>query len=123
MAKKQFEEETLWTLYSLQDGVTSVSPSSYKNRGNGSCHFIESFFNLRDESSESQLSKMVLHSGYTDILFDGSYGLSDRIVNGDKYRVMTFNTSGNIEDMPNVKYVKSTNNYFPGTYISANIIF
>lgn len=121
--KKQFEEETLWTLYSLQDGVTSVSPTSYKNRGNGSCHFIESFFNLRDESRESLHSKMVLHSGYTDILFDGSYGLSDRVVNGDKYRVMTFNKSGNIEDMPDVKYVRSTHDYFPGTYISANIIF
>lgn len=121
--KKQFEEETLWTLYSLQDGVTSVSPSRYKNRGNGSCHFIESFFNLRNESQERELSRMVLHSGYTDILFDGSYRLGDREVNGDKYRVMTFNKSGDIEDMPDVNYVKSTDYYFPGTYICANIIF
>lgn len=56
---------------------------------------------------------MTLHSGNTNIVFDGRYGLQDRIVNGDKYRVMRFNDTGDIEDMPDVNYVKSTNNYFP----------
>lgn len=44
---KTFDEETLWTLYSLQDGVTSISPQAYSHRGNGSLRFIESFFNLK----------------------------------------------------------------------------
>ena len=41
--QRKFEEENLWTLYALQEGVTSVSPKDYK-RGNGSIRFIESFF-------------------------------------------------------------------------------
>ena len=121
--KKLFEEESLWTLYSLQDGVTSVSPDLYKHRGNGSCRFIESFFNLRTNNSDNNLSKMTLQSGRTNIVFDGKYDVRERVVNGDVYKVMTFNTSGNIEDKPDTQYVKTTDYYFPGTFICANIIF
>lgn len=120
---KKFEEETLWTLYSLQDGVTSVSPEQYPYRGNGSLRFIESFFNLKNEATDDGKSKMILHSGSTEILFDGTYTPSDRILSGVTYKVMTFNKSGNIEDKPDMKYVQTTSHFFPGTFISANIIF
>lgn len=119
---KTFDEETLWTLYSLQDGVTSISPQAYSHRGNGSLRFIESFFNLKNMDSEDKLSKMVLQSGHTKIVFDGTYGTTERVVNNNRYRVMTFNKSNNIEDAPDTKFVKRTNFYFPGTFIFANII-
>lgn len=121
--RNTFEEESLWTLYSLQDGVTSISPELYQHRGNGSCRFIESFFNLRTNKDDNGLSKMTLQSGKTNIIFDGKYNTCDRIVNGDKYKVMTFNESGDIEDKPDTQYVKTTEYYFPGTFICANIIF
>ena len=35
---------------------------------------------------------------------------------------MTFNNSGNIEDKPDNKYVQCVDNYFPGTFISAQIL-
>lgn len=121
--RNTFEEESLWTLYSLQDGVTSVSPNLYEHRGNGSCRFIESFFNLRSNNNDNKLSRMTLQSGKTSIIFDGKYGVTERVVNGDNYKVMTFNTSGNIEDKPDTQYVRTTDFYFPGTFICANIIF
>lgn len=117
-----FDEESLWTLYSLQDGVTSISPQKYSQRGNGSLRFIESFFNLKNVDREDKTSKMVLQSGHTNIIFDGTYGTAERIVNNNKYRVMTFNETNNIEDAPNTKFVKHTDLYFPGTFIYANII-
>ena len=44
--QRKFEEENLWTLYALQEGVTSISPKDYKRR-NGSIRLIESFFNIK----------------------------------------------------------------------------
>ena len=118
----RFDEESLWTLYSLQDGVTSVSPQEYSQRGNGSLRFIESFFNLKNMDREDKLSKMVLQSGHTNIVFDGTYGTAERVVNKHRYRVMTFNQSNDIEEVPDTKFVKRTDFYFPGTFIYANII-
>lgn len=118
----RFDEESLWTLYSLQDGVTSVSPQEYSQRGNGSLRFIESFFNLKNMDREDKQSKMVLQSGHTNIVFDGTYGTAERVVNKNRYRVMTFNRSNDIEEVPDTKFVKRTDFYFPGTFIYANII-
>lgn len=119
---KTFEEESLWTLYSLQDGVTSVDPAIYSRRGNGSLRFIESFFNLKGDDRNDNISKMTLQSGNTNIIFDGTYKVTDTVVKGQNYKVMTFNKSGNIEDKPDTRFVKYVENYFPGTFITANIV-
>lgn len=113
-----FKEESLWTLYALQEGITSVSTKKYK-RGNGSIRFIESFFNIKGvNGNEDDLSRLSILSGNTKITFDGKYKIREK----DKFKVMTFNESGNIEDKPNRKYVKYDNEYFPGTLISAKIL-
>lgn len=122
---KTFEEETLWTLYSLQEGVTSIPPIEYKKRGNGSIQFIESFFNIKGSNNgEDSFSKMAILSGNTSIMFDGKYAITERKdANGDNFKYMTFNKSGNIEEKPDSKYVKYVDEYFPGTIISAKILF
>lgn len=118
----KFEEETLWTLYALQEGVTSVSKESYK-RGNGSIRFIESFFNIKGSSDSDSISRMTILSGKTKILFDGKYCITERkSSNGEIHKAMTFNSTGNIEDKPDVKCVMHTDNYFPGTLISAELL-
>jgi hypothetical protein len=117
-----FEEESLWTLYALQQGITSVSINSSK-RGNGSIQFIEGFFNLKGTNENAdKLSRMAIISGNTTILFDGKYGIQNKIIGKEKFKVMTFNKSNNIEDKPDNKYVKYNDNYFPGTLISARIL-
>lgn len=117
--KKCFEEETLWTLYALQQGVTSIAG---KKRGNGTIQFIRSFFNIKGNQIADDVSRMTICSGNTQILFDGKYGITEKIDDKGKYNMMTFNDSGNIEDMPDKNYVTYTNTYFPGTIISANIL-
>ena len=102
--------------------MTSVSPQRYSQRGNGSLRFIESFFNLKNVDGEDEVSKMVLQSGHSNIVFDGTYGTAERMVNNHKYRVMTFNESNDIEEAPDTKFVRHTDFYFPGTFIYANII-
>lgn len=116
--KKQFEEETLWTLYALQDGVTRFS--DWK-RGNGTMRFIEKFLDLKGNESDD-FSKMVITSGHTRIIFDGSYSIVEVNKHGDKiFKMMTFNNSGSIEDMPDSRYVIYEPNYFPGTMISVKL--
>ena len=113
------EEETLWTLYALQEGVTSTN----KNRGNGSIQFIESFFNMKDDKNYDDISKMTIISGNTNITFNGLYAITEKEIDGDNFKFMTFNKTGNIEDKPDKKFVKFVDNYFSGTMISAEILF
>ena len=118
----KFEEETLWTLYALQEGVTSI-PYRQNKRGNGSIQFIESFFNIKGSTEVDNISKMSIVSGQTRIIFDGKYNIRSKInTDGDKFQVMTFNDSGNIEDKPDNNYVYCAEHYFPGTLISAKIL-
>lgn len=118
----KFEEESLWTLYALQEGVTSVSTKEYK-RGNGSIRFIDSFFNIKGSQSVDNISKMSILSGKTRIIFDGKYQIVTKKNNsGDTFHIMTFNQSDSIEDKPDGEYVYSTKHYFPGTMISARIL-
>lgn len=119
---RSFDEESLWTLYALQEGITSVSTKKYK-RGNGSIRFIESFFNLKgDSQNNDKISKLSIISGNTSIIFDGTYGISDKTVGNDLFKVMTFNNSGNIEDKPDKSFVRHRKDYFPGTIITAKIL-
>jgi hypothetical protein len=120
--KGEFEEESLWTLYALQEGVTSVSQDSYK-RGNGSIRFIESFFNIKGSEQVDNISQMSIVSGRTRIIFNGKYCISPKTnANGEEFKVMTFNKSGNIEDKPDNECILYSKNYFPGTMISAKIL-
>jgi hypothetical protein len=118
--RKKFEEETLWTLYALQDGVTRMT--DWK-RGNGAIRFIESFINLKGDTYTDEISKMVITSGHTRIIFDGKYQITKqkRGVENKEFKMMTFNASGNIEEMPDENYVKYEDNYFPGTIISVKL--
>jgi hypothetical protein len=118
--EKEFEEETLWTLYALQQGVTSVPD---RKRGNGSINFIESFFSLKGDMENDDSSFLTIMSGNTRITFDGKYKIVEiqKGNSGKPFKMMTFNDSGNIEDKPDEKYVTFADNFFPGTLITAKI--
>ena len=122
MSAGEFEEETLWTLYSLQEGVTSVSPEEFSHRGTGSIQFIKSFFNLNGDNDLNAFgSRLNILSGHTWILFDGTYKIVERTNENGTFSYMTFNSTGDIADKPDKNFVQHVPNYFPGTIISARI--
>lgn len=122
--RQKFQEETLWTLYSLQEGVTTVSKEKYKKRGHGSIRFIESFFNIKGNMKADSSSKMAILSGNTSLIFDGKYNIVEKTdSSGENFKIITFNESDDISDAPDEKYVKYVTEDFPGTLISAKIIF
>jgi hypothetical protein len=118
--KASFEEETLWTLYALQEGITS----KLKKRGNGSIQYIENFFKLKGDMQKDNISSMVIVSGNARIIFDGTYSVIEKIKEGSnrEYKYITFNESGEINEEPNGKFVNFAPNFFPGTLISARIL-
>jgi hypothetical protein len=119
--KAKFEEETLWTLYSLQEGVTSIE--NWK-RGKGTIRFLDRFFKLKgDGGVNDEISKLTLISGNTKIIFDGTYPLKEVPKENSKLpiQVMTFNDSGDISELPNEKFVTFVPQNFPGTLITAKI--
>jgi hypothetical protein len=116
---RRFEEETLWTLYSLQDQVSSVAPT----RGNGTIQFIESFLDLRN-NDEEKISKLVLLSGNSRILFDGKYRTAlkpKESEDEDDYKIITFNEEKSLDEKPDPDYVTFVEHFFPGTMIYARI--
>lgn len=116
--KPDFAEESLWTLYSLQDGVTSKD--NYKKRGNGSIRFIESFINLKGAGLfKDPISSMRIFSGNTRIIFEGTYQVK---MGDNNCKIITFNNSGKIEDKPDKNFVNFADHYFPGTMIAAKIL-
>ncbi len=118
-AKKEFTEETLWTLYALQGGVTSVPDQI---RGDGTIRFIDSFFKIKGDSSVDHESHLYLLSGSTRIDFDGTYRpVSYTDSEGNLREIISFNESGSLEEKPNPTYVKSVESYFPGTAIYARL--
>lgn len=123
-SKNIFSESTLWTLYSLQDGVTSTDPNIYSRRGNGSIQFIEKFFSFSENNNNNTYnsSKLVIISGNSRILFDGNYDIIVVNKEGHEFKMMTFNRENDIETIPDSNYVKDDKNYFPGTIISLKII-
>lgn len=115
-----FEEETLWTLYALQEGITCKP----KKRGNGSIQYIENFFKLKGDMLNDSISSMVILSGNSKIVFDGTYQIIEKVKDNTnkKYKFITFNESGEINEEPNKKFVTFAPNFFPGTLISARIL-
>jgi hypothetical protein len=122
--KDEFEEETLWTLYALQEGVTTVPKDKYIKRGNGSIQFIEKFLSFKGEAISNKSSNLTILSGKSKIMFDGTYRLSRGFNSyNEPCTYMTFNKSGNILEKPDKDFVKFVKNNFPGTMISASILF
>ncbi len=117
---KGFEEETLWTLYALQEGVTSKK----EKRGSGTITIIEQFFKIQGNEMSDGVSRMLLVSGSACISFDGSYRIQKKEdENGNPMSVMTFNKSGSIEEVPDNKYVYCNDSFFPGTLLSVTLLF
>lgn len=120
--KDRFTEETLWTLYSLQGGVSCI-PRDICHRGNGTIQFINSFFKLKGNDNVDDISRMLLLSGNTRIDFDGTYKLVENTEDGGyPGGIISFNESGKLTEAPDEKYVRAVDDYFPGTIIFAKLL-
>lgn len=112
--KTIWDEEALYTLFSLQNKVSRVFDET-KTRGTGTIKMLQAFQEVGGCNKAECIPKMTIISGKTQILID------DSEICKLKNRTITFNTSNTLEDRPNENYVKKIENYFPGTIIDLNI--
>lgn len=109
-----WQEESLWTLFALQEGVSRFTNRQEGiDRGNGTVKMIEFFSELA-----SGLPKMALVSGKTHILFDGKYRIAAVKVGDETRKVIAFNDNNDLRERPDPEYVRSLRNSFPGTLVS-----
>jgi hypothetical protein len=116
-ASPGWDEETLWTLYALQERVSRYSDTPRgRDRGNGTVSIIEFFHRLSGGTG-----KMCIASGSAFILFDGKYHLQE-VQHGDEMlKVIAFNADNDLEKPPNRQYVRSLGSSFPGTVVSIRL--
>ena len=110
-----FTEENLWTLYALQDGVTS---SGKAGGGIGTIKMIETFLDLADSISPDNPPEMAIVSGSTQILFNNKYRLKHENINGELRSIIAFNPENSLDSKPDKRNVRPLKSFFPGTIIS-----
>lgn len=112
-------EETLWNVISLQYGISSKKDAVNLDRGVGTVTAIESFMELGN-TIHGEIPKMLILSGKSHIIIDGTYKLKKEIINNREVNILAFNQENDLRIKPDKKFVKKMNYNFPGTIISVN---
>ncbi|MFZ2538498.1 MAG: hypothetical protein WAX04_06310 [Oscillospiraceae bacterium] len=118
---KGYKKETLWTLYAIQQGVSSMREPF---RGIGTVEYIESFLELAN-FIHNQHSLMSITSGHVSILIDGSYSfIQSKELFDDNLgsKVIAFNNENSLNKQPDLRVIRNLNTYFPGTVVSVRLI-
>lgn len=113
---KKWTEESLWTLYALQEGVSRKRDSKSSNRGSGTIRLLDSFQTIGKNPDDTPL--MTITSGHIQILFDGKYFLKVVEMDTGNRQVIAFNNDNDLFQTPDENNVKILDNFFPGTIIS-----
>jgi hypothetical protein len=119
--KGAYSVENVWTLCSLQAGVSSKNPQPEElgHRGGGTVKLIEAFLRLGRVDGVDVRPKMALVSGRTHITFDGSYSFREVPTNaGEMRKTITFNSTHDLGEPPDPASVQILREYFPGTLLS-----
>jgi hypothetical protein len=116
---KAFSYENLFTLLSLNQGVSSLYYEG-QSRGTGTINFINSFFEIGDFKDEERniYPEMIILSGATLIKIDTKYRT---FLNEDKKFNVSLNETESIDEPPEKTHLKSLKNFFPGTLISMRV--
>lgn len=124
---KPSNEETLYTLLSLQEGISRLRDGSregYGGRGCGTVRMIQFFEDIGETVTENLEQQLSVLSGNTFISFGKKYKMEPvhfeadmAFGNGDK-QIIAFNEKNDIYREPDTKYVRTIREKFPGTIIS-----
>ena len=113
-----WEPDNLLTVVALQGQVSSKNETDQDTRGNGTIDLVNFFQGVHtgSQSKGMQNARMVIISGRTRILFDGTHKM-DRDANGRA--IIAFNSANNLEIPPVRTHVECLERVgFPGTIVS-----
>lgn len=114
----QFPIDDLYTLYSLQEGISRLK-YEVSSRGNGTMNFIRAFIDLGAFGKENHQFKSHLNiiSGNTIINCDNE--IAPYKENNVFY--LSLNKKKDINELPEKKYLIHNEEYFPGTILEVKI--
>jgi len=117
--KSDWNEEELWTLYALQEGISRLknTDENQRDRGVGTVKLINAFQEI-GRAKDGNTPTMSIISGNTYILFNNKYFLEDKVIDGTTVKTIAFNETNDINLPPDPENVKRLENYFPGTIIT-----
>lgn len=115
---KKWDEDVLWTLYSLQEGVSRIvdENGSSTDRGQGLSDLIEFFQEIGDSKAKHPV--MAIVSGNVYIKFDNDYRIHHVSCNGGQRRQIAFNKQNDLQKPPDSQKVMKLKSFFPGTIFS-----
>jgi hypothetical protein len=113
-------EESLWTLYALQEGVSgSQDPAPSSRRGAGLTETLCAFARLGRTTDGSGEPKMCILSGQTYIVINQHTIISE---DSGGRRIAALNTQNDLRLPPERAFVSSLPLKFPGTLISVRFL-
>lgn len=112
----KWTKESLWTLYALQEGVSSLVEDG-KPHGFGTITLIKSFKEI-GKTHYGGVPIMSITSGDAHIIFDDKYQVETKVVEGESKKIIAFNDENTLTKSPDPDNVKILKYGFPGTIIS-----
>lgn len=125
-----WNEEMLYTLFSLQEGISRLRNQDVdgnRKRGTGTIKLIERFQQI-GQTTNSLNPLMTITSGHTHIRFDQKYLLGknrfhDTMLGNNERKIIAFNDTNDIYLPPDSSNVQKLDEFFQGTIISLNFFF
>lgn len=120
---RRWTEETLWTLFALQQGVSRKNDepigTDLGTNGQGTVDMIRTFQEMGQRHGRTERPAMAVVSGRTHIRFDGRYSMRPvREPDGTDRMTIAFNEENKLSERPDETAVRALDRYFPGTVIS-----
>ncbi len=116
--KSRLEEEQLFTLWMMSDGITRLK---YKepSRGTGTMSFINSFVDLAEyvNIKKGFIPNLSLFTGSTQLICDND---NKPFVKGT-VNCLSLNSENDLTKLPRESHLKKLNTHFPGTLLSIKI--
>lgn len=122
-----FDEEMLYTVLSLQEGISRLRDGKregYGGRGCGTVRMIQFFEDIGETEVTDLEQQLSVLSGSTFVAFGKKYKMQsvefehDKAFGTGEKQIIAFNEYNDIYQKPDQVYVKKINERFPGTVIS-----
>lgn len=117
-AAVNFEKESLYVLYMLNEGISRLKYES-ESRGHGTMQFLEAFILLGSfgDNNPDFNSQLNIISGHTVLTCDNEF---KPYVEG-KFSKLSLNKEKKLSLLPDKEYLKHNKEYFPGTILECKI--
>lgn len=117
--KHQFEKESLFTLYMLNEGISRLKYED-ESRGNGTMQYLKAFADLEDKGPQDDKYKSTLKiiTGHTTLTCDSNVAPFGE--DGNHLQI-SLNKEQDFKLLPEPQYLQHHKQYFPGTFIECRV--